>query len=336
MTYEERKEHDARMDRLGEIDRQAQRIAELERICAESYQVVGILAQGVGSAHVDKALDNLSQQKLVHGDVLPFLAVGIVARIADLEAALAKSKAMVTAIGEQLEADRTAVAMCMTVANRAIDQKHWLTEGRGPYEWNDDNWHKEFYAAAVEIKESISPLTKIAANWRGCPQTTEEVAQARVDLKAALAERTKERDAWMAMCNEQGRAHKVQKYALGQERDALVASLEEAKYLLTMPAACCGQAWDDRVRALASPSTILSDRLAAERKAVYDECFKIALGCQDYGGGCRADKTLLKAFHHGMQTVANVIKARMKDPSDFQARVVLGIGAQLESGEVKP
>lgn len=90
-------------------------------------------------------------------------------------------------IDEQLEFDRSSVADCMTAANRAIDGRHWLTEGRGPYEWNDDRWHAEFYAAAAEIRESLAPLTKIAANWKDCPQKDADVARARIDLKAQNA-----------------------------------------------------------------------------------------------------------------------------------------------------
>ncbi|HBB9780290.1 TPA: DUF550 domain-containing protein [Escherichia coli] len=47
----------------------------LSTVCAEAYQVVGVMADvlGVfGDAAVQKVLDNLSQQKLVHKDVLPF------------------------------------------------------------------------------------------------------------------------------------------------------------------------------------------------------------------------------------------------------------------------
>ncbi|HFP1865249.1 TPA: DUF551 domain-containing protein, partial [Escherichia coli] len=43
--------------------------------CAEAYQVVGVMADALGvfgDAAVQKVLDNLSQQKLVHRDVLPF------------------------------------------------------------------------------------------------------------------------------------------------------------------------------------------------------------------------------------------------------------------------
>lgn len=57
------------------IAEQAKRIAELECVCAESYQVVGALADSLGvfnDTKTIKALDNLSAQMLVHTDVLPF------------------------------------------------------------------------------------------------------------------------------------------------------------------------------------------------------------------------------------------------------------------------
>lgn len=57
------------------IAEQAERIAELECVCAESYQVVGALADSLGvfnDTKTIKALDNLSAQMLVHTDVLPF------------------------------------------------------------------------------------------------------------------------------------------------------------------------------------------------------------------------------------------------------------------------
>ena len=150
------------------------------------------------------------------------------ARIAELEQALAKSQELVTAIGEQLEADRTEVAMCMTTANRAIDQRHWLTEGRGSYEWDDDNWHKEFYAAAVEIKEALSPLTKIAANWKGCPQTSEQIAQARVDLKAALADANDRNKQAESFARGNVGIHWAEEHdRLKEERDALAAAMAD-------------------------------------------------------------------------------------------------------------
>ncbi len=52
-----------------------QRVEELEELCAEAYQVVGILAVECGrfgADDTDKILDNLSQLKMLHSDVLPF------------------------------------------------------------------------------------------------------------------------------------------------------------------------------------------------------------------------------------------------------------------------
>lgn len=49
--------------------------SHLSRICAESYQVVGALAEALrifNYVGVIKALDNLSAQEIIHDDVLPF------------------------------------------------------------------------------------------------------------------------------------------------------------------------------------------------------------------------------------------------------------------------
>ncbi len=62
----------------------------------------------------------------------------------------------------------------------------------------------------------------------------------------------------------------------------------------------------------------------------------IARGCEDYGGGYLERRDLLDAYHHGMETVATVIKSRLDDPTDFQARVVEGTGRAMKkevSGE---
>lgn len=51
------------------------RIIELERICSESCQVVATLASQMGMfehIEVQRALDNLSEKKIRHPDVLPF------------------------------------------------------------------------------------------------------------------------------------------------------------------------------------------------------------------------------------------------------------------------
>ncbi len=121
-------------------------------------------------------------------------------------------KARADALGQQLEADRTTVADCITKANRAIDSRHWLTEGRGSFEWNDDKWHDEFRAAAMEIKSSLEPLAKIAADWTGCPRTSAEVAAARINWKARADEARKDQVWWETEARKQlARADQLQK-----------------------------------------------------------------------------------------------------------------------------
>lgn len=57
------------------IENMAARIAELEEVCAEAYQVVGalaLMADVIDTPEVEKVLDNLSEARMVHDDVLPF------------------------------------------------------------------------------------------------------------------------------------------------------------------------------------------------------------------------------------------------------------------------
>jgi len=52
------------------------RIEELQTICGEAYQAVGYLAFSLGvfseSKEISKLLDNLSNGRLLHKDILPF------------------------------------------------------------------------------------------------------------------------------------------------------------------------------------------------------------------------------------------------------------------------
>lgn len=64
---------------LVQLDRhfsaQQQEIHDLKTICAEAYQAVGSLSSDCGrfgDDDVQRVLDNLSEQRLVHKDVLPF------------------------------------------------------------------------------------------------------------------------------------------------------------------------------------------------------------------------------------------------------------------------
>ena len=48
---------------------------DVSTVLAEAYQVVGVMAEALGvfdDTAVQKVMDNLSQQKLIHREVLPF------------------------------------------------------------------------------------------------------------------------------------------------------------------------------------------------------------------------------------------------------------------------
>lgn len=65
----------AMIEGIDEIERLRAREEELCSICAMAYQVVGSMLSDLGQFGAGvgiKILDNLSQQKLVHDDVLPW------------------------------------------------------------------------------------------------------------------------------------------------------------------------------------------------------------------------------------------------------------------------
>lgn len=57
------------------MTRLSSKLRDLQRICEETYQVVGVLAHDSNrffDDEVTKALDNLSIQEIVHENILPF------------------------------------------------------------------------------------------------------------------------------------------------------------------------------------------------------------------------------------------------------------------------
>lgn len=81
-----------------------------------------------------------------------------------------------------LEYCRSILADGVTAIKKAVQGREWLTEGRGPYEWDDERWHNEFAAAAKEILDAVEPLAKEAADWSNCPKTALEVTESRRNL----------------------------------------------------------------------------------------------------------------------------------------------------------
>ena len=99
----------------------------------------------------------------------------------DLIASVLAADPRRTALAEAqaaLERDRSAVAKYALELRKALNSREWLKEGRGPYEWDDDNWHKEFAAAWQEFSKALEPLEKIGADFTNCPKTSAEAALA--------------------------------------------------------------------------------------------------------------------------------------------------------------
>lgn len=68
------------------------------------------------------------------------------------------------------ERDRTVVARCVTAFDRAVAARGWLTQGRGPYEWDDDRFYAEFGHAIDEFRKALEPLRRIAIDMTNVPK----------------------------------------------------------------------------------------------------------------------------------------------------------------------
>lgn len=107
--------------------------------------------------------------------------------IHDLETAVERLKAELAAERDRLkriiESDRTKVCDGVNALKGVIASRRWLTEGRGPYAWDDDRYRQEFRDAADAIVKALGPLETLAGNLKDSPTTTDEVLAARKDLE---------------------------------------------------------------------------------------------------------------------------------------------------------
>lgn len=85
------------------------------------------------------------------------------------------------------ERDRTVVARCVTAFDRAVAARGWLTQGRGPYEWDDDRFYAEFGHAIDEFRKAVEPLRRIAIDMTHVPKDDAGVADAKAAAGKLLA-----------------------------------------------------------------------------------------------------------------------------------------------------
>lgn len=86
------------------------------------------------------------------------------------------------------ERDRTVVARCLNAFDRAVSARGWLTQGRGPYEWDDDRFYAEFGHALDEFRKAVEPLRRIGIDMTNVPKDDAGVAEGKAAATRLIAE----------------------------------------------------------------------------------------------------------------------------------------------------
>lgn len=74
------------------------------------------------------------------------------------------AEAKVTALRDALEADVTDLWQVTNAIKAAIDARDWITQGRGPYAWDDDRYKEEAGRAFQDILALILDTQILAGN----------------------------------------------------------------------------------------------------------------------------------------------------------------------------
>lgn len=80
------------------------------------------------------------------------------------------------------ELDRSRIPTALTALNGAVRGREWVLEGRGPYEWDDDDYRAEFSLWVDDVRKAADLFAKIASDWHGCPLDQTEIRHARAML----------------------------------------------------------------------------------------------------------------------------------------------------------
>jgi hypothetical protein len=82
-----------------------------------------------------------------------------------------------------IDRDRYVVAAGIQAVESSINARAWTTTGRGPYQWDDDDYRKEFGVWMNEVYRVMDVLRKVSLDKTDC--TTDEI-KVRAARKAAL------------------------------------------------------------------------------------------------------------------------------------------------------
>src|SRR3546814_4213379 len=78
-----------------------------------------------------------------------------------------------------IDRDRYVVAAGIVEITNSIRGRRWICEGRGPYEWDDEEYQLEFGAALDEIETVLNILGIVSFDKTDCTREESRVVAAR-------------------------------------------------------------------------------------------------------------------------------------------------------------
>jgi aryl-phospho-beta-D-glucosidase BglC (GH1 family) len=135
-------------------------------------------------ADTDKAMKSLVEYLRKH-NLHEWAATAEFLRKASNENKLLKDRVVEAEAANEL--DRSRIPFALAALNTAVHSRDWTLEGRGPYEWDDDDYMAEFSLWVDAVREAAELFAKIAIDWHGCPVSQTEIRHARAMLGAAVS-----------------------------------------------------------------------------------------------------------------------------------------------------
>jgi len=99
---------------------------------------------------------------------------------------LEKERAEVARLMHVIDRDRYIVAAGITAIETSLRAREWTLEGRGPYEWDDDDYRKEFGLWMKDVYNATDVLRKISFDKTDCTTDPDRVQAAREAAKEIL------------------------------------------------------------------------------------------------------------------------------------------------------
>jgi len=103
------------------------------------------ILEGPGSDRILRDADKWHEIVVGH-------AVGLNKEVADLKRALAAERAETVRLKGLLDRDQTGLAAALAEIHRIAVSYSWVTEGRGPYAWDDDEYRAEMGRLIAQIR----------------------------------------------------------------------------------------------------------------------------------------------------------------------------------------